>query len=94
MLTRLIRATVLAAAAAVALLAVMQLPALASGGPGGGGPFGGVECGQSYSPSCVVTAGSAQTSATMGTDANGGQAGTRSPPPGAVPAGARAARAR
>ena len=76
MLTRLIRATVLAAAAAVALLAVMQLPALASGGPGGGGPFGGVQCGQSYSPSCVVTAGSAQTSATTGTDANGGQAGS------------------
>ena len=86
MLTRLIRATVLAAAVAVALLAVMQLPALASGGPGGGGPFGGVQCGQSYSPS--------RPARPRGLTRMAGRQAARSPPPGAVPAGARAARAR
>jgi hypothetical protein len=52
-LTRAVAGAVLAAI----LLAAGQQPALAGGG-GGGGLFGGVSCGQSYVPSCAVTAGS------------------------------------
>lgn len=60
MLTRLIRRAAVAAAAAMALLALAQAPVLAGGGPGGGGGFGYAQCGQPYSPSCTVTAGSGQ----------------------------------
>jgi hypothetical protein len=44
--------------AAVLLLAAGQQAALAGGAPGSGSPYGSVSCGQSYSPSCVVSAGS------------------------------------
>jgi hypothetical protein len=50
-------------------LAAGQQAALAGGGPGGGSPYGGVSCGQSYAPSCAVTAGSGPSA---GTPASGG----------------------
>ena len=95
---RLTRAMAGAGLGAVVLLAAGQQAALA-GGPGGGTSCGNVSCGQSYSPSCTVSAGS------------GPAAGTPSPkaatPPGpgagstsgsergkAVPAGCRNTAAR
>jgi hypothetical protein len=72
--------------------------ALAAGGgsPGSGGPFGGVQCGQSNTPGCAVTAAApadrpsavpvAGKPAT-GTGAPAGCTGTRSPGFGCVPAG-------
>src|SRR5260370_19298865 len=68
MLTRLIRGAVVAAVA-VALLALVQLPAQAGGGQGSGGPLGSVQGGQSYTPGCTVTAG---TPGSSGTGSTGG----------------------
>lgn len=58
MLTRRIARFALILAAAALLPAALQSPAVASGAgnPGSGGPWGGVQCGQSYSPGCTVTA--------------------------------------
>ena len=75
MLTRLIRGAVVAAVA-VALLALVQLPAQAGGGQGSGGPLGSVQCGQSYTPGCTVTAGTPGSSGTGSTGGTGTGAGT------------------
>jgi hypothetical protein len=98
---RLIRALAgaLAAGVIMLLLAGGQQAALAGGGPGGG-LFGGVTCGQSYSPQCTVTAGSGASAGTpagtstqpaagtaAGGGAAGGCAGTVSKTFGCVPAG-------
>ena len=64
MLTRLLRRAAILAAAAMALVCLAEVPALAGGGPGG--PFGHVQCGQSSSPSCTVTAGTGQANGTPG----------------------------
>jgi hypothetical protein len=56
MLRRVLARAALAAVAAVAMAGALQEPASAGGPPGGGG-FGGAECGQAYTPSCTVTAG-------------------------------------
>jgi len=77
MLTRLLRRAAVAAAAAMALVCLAQLPALAGGGPSGGGPSGGgpfgyAQCGQSSSPSCAVTAGSGPENETPGSASMGG----------------------
>jgi hypothetical protein len=61
MLARLAARSVLSLTAAVLLASVAQVPTLATGGgggPGSGGSFGGVQCGQSDAPGCVITAGS------------------------------------
>lgn len=58
MLTRVISGAGLAAVMAALAVAGRQSAAQAGGGPGGGNPFGSVVCGQSYSPSCAVSAGS------------------------------------
>ena len=59
MLARVIRSAGCAVVAAAVVLALGQSAARAGGGPGGGGnPFGSVTCGQTYSPSCSLTAGS------------------------------------
>jgi len=89
MLTRLPRRAALAAAAAMALVCLAQVPALAGGGPGsGGGPFGYSACGQSPSPQCTVTAGSGPATGTPGTAGTGGTTGGGTA---AVPAGGTAA---
>lgn len=75
MLARLIRGAVVAAVA-VALLALVQLPAQAGGGQGSGGPLGSVQCGQSYTPGCTVTAGTPGSSGTGSTGGTGTGAGT------------------
>ena len=75
MLTRLLRRAAVAAAAAMALVFPAQVPALAGGGPGSGGPFGHAQCGQLYSPSCTVTAGSGPANGTPGTASTGGTTG-------------------
>ena len=67
----------MAAAAAMALVCLAQLPALAGGGPSGGGPSGGgpfgyAQCGQSSSPSCAVTAGSGPATGAPGAASTGG----------------------
>lgn len=80
MLTRPGRRAAEAAVAVLALVFLAQVPALA-GGPGGGGPFGHVQCGQSYAPSCSVSAGSPGTPGTSGPQ-RGGTAGT---PPASSP---------
>jgi hypothetical protein len=93
----------LALAAALLLAVVAQSSALADGNPdpGTAGPFGVVQCGQSYTPGCTVTAGSPETDGTgqaraataVGTQAvgqgatTGGCAGTRDAMFGCVPAG-------
>jgi len=61
----------LASVIAAFVAAVWQAPAIASGSQGGGG-FGGAECGQSYTPTCAVTAG---TPAAGGTPVPGGAGG-------------------
>jgi len=70
MLTRLLRRAAVMAAAAMALVCLTQVPALAGGGPGG--PFGHVQCGQSSSPQCQVTAGTGPTAGAPGTANPGG----------------------
>jgi hypothetical protein len=101
MLTRLLRGTILAAAVAAALVVLPQTAAQANG-PGGGGPLGNVQCGQSYTPGCVITVGRPGSSgttpgstgqpgstlpATGGVSPPGGCAGTTSAQFGCVPAG-------
>ena len=77
MLTRLLRRSAVAAAAATALVFLTQVPALAGGGPGGSGSggFGYSQCGQSSSPQCTVTAGSGPATGTPGTASTGGTTG-------------------
>ena len=77
MLTRLLRRSAVAAAAATALGFLTQVPALAGGGPGGSGSggFGYSQCGQSSSPQCTVTAGSGPATGTPGTASTGGTTG-------------------
>jgi hypothetical protein len=65
MLTRLLRRAAMAAAAALALVCLAQVPALAGGGPGTA--FGFAQCGQSSAPQCQVTAGSGPAAGTPGT---------------------------
>ena len=72
MLTRLLRRAALAAAAAMALVCLAQVPALAGGGPGGNAGFGFAQCGQSSSAQCTVTAGSGPAAGTPGTASTGG----------------------
>jgi hypothetical protein len=75
MLTRLLRRAAVAAAAAMALVCLAQVPALAGGGPGSsGGPFGHAQCGQSSSPQCTVTAGTGPAAGAPGTASPGGGA--------------------
>jgi hypothetical protein len=90
------RALILAAVALMAagLALALPVPALAGGGPGGGGPFGTVQCGQSFTPSCVATAGSPATATApssgglaAGSTTAAGCAGTVSKPFGCVPPG-------
>ena len=79
MLTRAIADAMLAVLAAVLVLAVGQPAALAGGGPGGGTSFGSVTCGQSYAPSCAVSAGtpgSSGSTGTAGAQQGGGTGGT------------------
>jgi hypothetical protein len=66
MLRRLTAVAGLALAAALLLTAVAHSSALADGNPdpGTAGPFGAVQCGQSYTPGCTVTAGSPETEGT------------------------------
>jgi hypothetical protein len=95
MLRRVVSGAGLVALVAVVLLGLWQ-PA-AQAGTGGGDPFGSVLCGQSYSPSCVVSAGSpgSTTTRTAGTTvpqggtagSGGGCAGTVNAQFGCVPAG-------
>ena len=102
MLTRLLWRAAMAAAAALALVCLAQVPALAGGGPGTA--FGFAQCGQSSAPQCQVTAGSGPAAGTPGTaspvgatsgagtvsaggTAAGGCSGTVSPQFGCVPAG-------
>ena len=65
MLTRLLRRAAIIAATVMALVCLAQVPALAGGGPGG--PFGHVQCGQSSSAQCQVTAGTGPGAGTPGT---------------------------
>lgn len=76
MLTRMLARAALAVLAAALLLTAGQSAALAGGGPGPGGgtSFGSVRCGQSYAPSCAVSAGSPASNETPGTQ-QGGQPG-------------------
>lgn len=78
MLTRLARRAAVAVVAALALVFLVQGAALAGGGPGGGGggPFGHVQCGQSSSPSCAVTAGNGPANGVPGTSGTGGTGGS------------------
>lgn len=102
MLTRLLWRAAMAAAAALALVCLAQVPALAGGGPGTA--FGFAQCGQSSAPQCQVIAGSGPAAGTPGTaspvgatsgsgtvsaggTAAGGCSGTVSPQFGCVPAG-------
>jgi hypothetical protein len=91
-LARLMRPATAVFAAAVFSLA-WQPTALAGGGPGSGGPFSSVACGQGYSPSCSVTAGSPGTSASghdggpLAAASAPGCAGSQSSQFGCVPAG-------
>jgi hypothetical protein len=64
MLTGLRRRAAVAAAAAMALVCLAQVPALAGGGPGTA--FGFAQCGQSSSPQCTVKAGSGPATGTPG----------------------------
>lgn len=57
MLARVIGCAGCAIVLTAVFLALGQAAAQAGGGPGGGNPFGSVTCGQAYSPSCAVTAG-------------------------------------
>ena len=70
MLTRLLRRAAVAAAAAMALVFLAQVPALAGGGPGTA--FGFAQCGQSSSAQCAVTAGTGPAPGTPGTADPGG----------------------
>jgi hypothetical protein len=83
MLTRLLRRAAVAAAAAMAVVFLSQVPALAGGGPGTGGPFGLAQCGQSSSAQCTVTAGNGPAAGTPGTVGTGGGGATG----GAAPTG-------
>lgn len=66
-------------AAALVLLSLTRGAAIAKGGPGSGGPLGSVQCGQSYTPGCTVTVGTAA-GGTGGTGSSGGtQVATGSP---------------
>lgn len=59
MLRRVLMRAAAVSVAAVAAVSFLKGPASAGGGGGsGGGGFGGTQCGQSYTPSCTVTAGS------------------------------------
>lgn len=88
MLTGWLRRGVLVLCSVVLFLVSGQAAAMAGGGPGGGDPFGSVQCGQSFSPSCTVTAGGGGTH-TVATGPSGpaGCAGTMNPQFGCVPAG-------
>ena len=95
MLTRMVARAVLAVLAAALLLTSGQSAALAGGAPGGGTSFGSVRCGQSYAPSCAVSAGSPASNGIPGTQqggtsvtvASGGCSGTVSKTWGCIPAG-------
>ena len=76
MLRRVISGAGLATLLAATLLALGQPAAQAGGGTGGGDPFGNVLCGQSYSPSCVVSAGSHGSTTTATSDPGGRPGGT------------------
>jgi hypothetical protein len=83
------------------LFAIEQQTAQAGGGPGSGNPFSSVVCGQSYAPSCAVSAGTPGSTATAGVQqgvsngaafasAGGGSSGCSGTPSkqfGCVPAG-------
>lgn len=89
MLTTALRRGGLVLLAASALLFASQSAALAGGGPGGD-PLGGVQCGQTYSPSCTVTAGTAGSTQTTGAGVSGpggGCAGTFNAQFGCIPPG-------
>jgi hypothetical protein len=75
-LTRVLARAALAIVAAALLMTGLQSPALAGGGPGGGTSFGSVTCGQSYAPSCAVSAGSQASNGTPGTQQGGRPGGT------------------
>jgi hypothetical protein len=101
MLTRVISVGGLVMLMTALLLAVGQQTAHAGGGPGSGNPFGSVVCGQSYAPSCAVSAGMPGSTGTVGvqqgvsggaalTSAGGGSSGCSGTPSkqfGCVPAG-------
>jgi hypothetical protein len=70
MLTRLPRRAAVAAAAAMALVCLAQVPAQAGDGPGTA--FGFAQCGQSSSAQCTVTAGTGPAAGTPGTADPGG----------------------
>ena len=57
MLTRTFRRAILAVLLAAAPAVVWQSAALAAGAGGGSGPFTSVQCGQAFTPSCVLSAG-------------------------------------
>ncbi len=83
------------------LFAIEQQTAQAGGGPGSGNPFSSVVCGQSYAPSCAVSAGTPGSTANAGVQqgvsngaalasAGGGSSGCSGTPSrqfGCVPAG-------
>lgn len=75
MLSRLLRRAAIMAAAAMALVCLAQVPAQASGGPGGNAGFGFAQCGQSSAPQCAVTAGSGPAAGAPGAAGSGGTAG-------------------
>lgn len=76
MLTRMITAAALIVVTAGLVLSAGQ-PAARASGAGGGNGFGSVTCGQSYSPSCAVSAGSpGSTSTGTGSSARPGDDGT------------------
>ena len=78
MLIRLLRLAAAAAAVAMALVCLAQVPALAGGGPPGSAGFGFAQCGQTSSAQCSVTAGTSPATGTPGTGggATGGGAAT------------------
>jgi hypothetical protein len=90
-----IRRTSLAALLTAAVTASGASAAQASGTGGGGGPFTAVQCGQAFTPSCVLSAGSPGTTGTAaqvsgsgsGGPGGGGCAGTVSAQFGCVPPG-------
>jgi hypothetical protein len=78
MLSRAISGAGLVALVTAVLLALCQPAAQAASGPSGGNPFGSVQCGQSYSPSCVVSAGSPGSTTTATAGVTGPDSGTAS----------------
>ena len=86
MLTRLLGCLAAAALLTAGLTVLRQPAALAGSGPGGGGTFGSVACGQAFTPSCAVSAGSGGTTTVSAGARQGRQDGT-APPGGGSPSG-------